>query len=142
LTSRITDFIPFLPFSPIEQAAVADKCLADLGRELTKPVNICNESSQYRPVGNVDLQVKRGYSLCKALATQGYVEELGARSIINTIDREVRMPLCRQYLESRDEIREHQPAGSFAVGVDADSEEVDVSELVVEEHEEKHDSEE
>lgn len=34
LTGRITDFIPFLPFSRIEQAAVADKYLSNLARIL------------------------------------------------------------------------------------------------------------
>jgi ATP-dependent Clp protease ATP-binding subunit ClpA len=132
LTGRITDFIPFLPFSRIEQAAVADKYLADLGRELARPIDTCEETARYRPVGNVDLQIKRGYSVNKALAEQGYVKELGARSIINTIDREVRMPLVGSYLAAREEICEDQPAGSFVVGVDAESGEVDVSQCVVE----------
>ena len=131
LTGRITDFIPFLTFSPIEQAAVADKYLADCGLELAKAIDLCEDPSRYRPVGNVDLVVKRGYSVCKALADQGYVQELGARSIINTVNREVKGPLVGHFLAARDEIREDQPAGKSVVGVDADSGEVQVSQFAV-----------
>ncbi|KAL2130837.1 hypothetical protein VTI74DRAFT_5880 [Chaetomium olivicolor] len=113
-SGRITDFIPFLPFSPIEQAAVADKCLADLGQELAKPIDTYEQATRFRPVGNIDLQVKRGYSVCKALADQGYVQQLGARSIINTIESEIRIPLVGQYLAARDEISTDQPAGKKA----------------------------
>ncbi|KAK4155853.1 P-loop containing nucleoside triphosphate hydrolase protein [Chaetomidium leptoderma] len=132
LTGRITDFIPFLPFSPIEQAAVADKYLAKLGRELTKPIDTLEEPTRYRPVGNVDLQVKRGYSVCRALAEEGYVEELGARSIINTVTGEIRDPVVDMYLATKDETREGQPAEIFVVGVDADSGEVEVSRSAIE----------
>lgn len=45
--------------------------------------------------------------LClKALASQGYDEQLGARSIINTVDSEVALPLVTQYLAAREEISE------------------------------------
>ncbi|KAL2018654.1 hypothetical protein VTK56DRAFT_489 [Thermocarpiscus australiensis] len=109
-------------------AAVADKYLAELGRDLAKPIDTCDDATTYRPVGNVDLQVRRGYSVCKALAAQGYVQELGARSIIGTVDREVRMPLVDAYLAAREEIREDQPAGRFGLGVD-DAGEVEVSQF-------------
>jgi ATP-dependent Clp protease ATP-binding subunit ClpA len=78
------------------------------------------------------LRVKRGYSVCKALAEEGYVQELGARSITNTGDREIRMSLVRGYLDSREEVHEGQPAVSFVAGVDAESGQVEVSECAVE----------
>ena len=132
LTGRITDFIPFLPFSPIEQTAVADKYLAELGRELASPIDTCQEPARYRPVGNVDLHVKRAYSLNRALAARDYVKELGARSLTSAIDREVSRPIVGNYLNAREEIHETQPAGSFVVGVDAESGEVEVSQCAVE----------
>ena len=76
---------------------------------------------------NADLEVNRSYSVCQTLADQGYIQELGARSIINTVHRQVKMPLARQYLAARDEVREDQPAGKFVVRVDADSGEVHVA---------------
>ncbi|KAK4161410.1 P-loop containing nucleoside triphosphate hydrolase protein [Cladorrhinum sp. PSN259] len=129
LTGRIKEFIPFLTFSAVEQAAVADMYLSDLGGELTKPIDDSDDEKLYRPVGNINLDIKRGYSVCKALAAQGYVEELGARSIINTIDQEVKAPLVSSYLSSREEISPDQPTVGFAVGVDSDGEQVEVTEL-------------
>ncbi|KAK4099209.1 P-loop containing nucleoside triphosphate hydrolase protein [Parathielavia hyrcaniae] len=131
VTGRITEFIPFLPFSPVEQAAVADLGLAELGRELARPINSVEDPACYRSVGDLDLEVKRAHSICKALAEQGYVPELGARSIINTIDREIRMPLVWEYLATREGVQEGQPAASFVVGVDAESGEVEVSECAI-----------
>lgn len=125
----MTDIIPFLPFSPVEQAAVADKSLSEFGRELVKPIDITEEPSRYWPAGNINLRIKQGYSVCKALAEEGYVKELGARSIINTIDRDIRKPLISGYLASRDTIREDQSAAGFVVGVD-DRGLVSVSEVV------------
>lgn len=132
LTGRITDFIPFLPFSPIEQAAVADKCIAELGRTLADSIDSRKETASFRPVGNVDLQVKHAYSVNKALAEQGYVKELGARSIMNTIDRDIKMPLVGSYLASREGVHENQPTGSFVVGVDAELGDVEVSQCSLE----------
>jgi hypothetical protein len=100
---------------------VSDKHLADFGRQLAKPINTtADEPARYCPVGNVDLHVKRGYSVNKALVERGYVKELGARSIINTIDAEVRMPLIGRYLAAREEVCKDQPAVGFVVGADAE----------------------
>ncbi|KAK3294138.1 P-loop containing nucleoside triphosphate hydrolase protein [Chaetomium fimeti] len=131
LTGRISGFIPFLPFSPLERAAVADKHLADFGRQLARPINTSEEPARYCPVGNVHLQIKRGYTVNKALVERGYVKELGARSIINAIDSEIRMPLIGKYLAAREEVREDQPAVGFLVGVDGETGDVEVSECEV-----------
>ncbi|KAK3324487.1 hypothetical protein B0T19DRAFT_486645 [Cercophora scortea] len=85
ITGRITDFLPFLTFSPCEEAAVADK----------------------------------------ALAKEGYVQELGARSVINIVDQKVKFPFIGAYLETREEIREGQPTSVFVLGV-GDDDEVEV----------------
>ncbi|KAJ4294924.1 hypothetical protein N0V88_005163 [Collariella sp. IMI 366227] len=132
LTGRMTDFIPFLPFSPLEQAAVADKYLAGLGRKLTKRMDTREEPFRCRPVGNTDLHIKRGYSVCKALAKEGYDQELGARSIKKAIADEVRLPLLDQYLASKEESSEDQPADKFLVGVDAELGLVEVSQFALE----------
>ncbi|KAK4134667.1 P-loop containing nucleoside triphosphate hydrolase protein [Trichocladium antarcticum] len=120
LTGRITDFIPFLPFSPIEQAVVADQCLAAFGRELAGPVTVRDDPLHCRWVGNVDLEVRHAYAIAKALADEGYHQDLGARSLANTVGRKLRVPLAGQYLAAREEIREGQAAARFVVGVDAD----------------------
>ena len=78
------------------------------------------------------MHVKRAYSLNRALGARGYVKELGARSVINTIDSEVSRPIIWSYLDAREEVHEVQPAGNFVVGVDAESGEVEVSQCAVE----------
>ncbi|KAJ4403523.1 hypothetical protein N0V85_005077 [Neurospora sp. IMI 360204] len=127
LSGRISGFIPFLTFSPSEQAAVADRILANFGRDRIKSIKCSDVASKSHMVGDLDLQVRRGYSVCKALATKGYVPELGARSITNTVDDDVRLPVVNEYLDRREEIREDQGKCTFIVGVDEDGE-IDVSE--------------
>lgn len=105
---------------------MAGKCIAELGQKLADPIDSRKETASFRPVGNVELQVKRAYSVNKALAKQGYVKELGARSIMNTIDRDIEVPLVGSYLASREEIDENQPACSCVVGVGADLGDVEV----------------
>ncbi|KAK0704276.1 P-loop containing nucleoside triphosphate hydrolase protein [Apiosordaria backusii] len=128
LTGRITSVIPFLTFSPTEQAAVACKEMDRLKRKLARPVKLCDDLKLYRPVGNIKLQIPFSYSVCKALASQGYVEQLGARSIINIADSEVALPLVTQYLAAREEVSEDQPESGFTVTVDADLGIIEVSE--------------
>lgn len=76
-----------------------------LGRKLARPVK---------------LQIPFSYSVCKAMASQGYDEQLGARSIINTVDSEVALPLITQYLAAREEISEDDEESCFTITVDAD----------------------
>ncbi|KAK0669289.1 P-loop containing nucleoside triphosphate hydrolase protein [Cercophora samala] len=128
LTGRITSVMPFLIFSPTEQAAVACKQMDRLGRKLARPVKLCDDLKLYRPVGDIKLQIPFSYSVCKALVSQGYDEQLGARSIINTVDSEVALPLVTQYLAAREEICEDEEESCFMITVDADLGMIEVSE--------------
>ncbi|KAK0629585.1 P-loop containing nucleoside triphosphate hydrolase protein [Bombardia bombarda] len=130
MAGRIKSFLPFLTFSPCEQAAVADKYLSEFGKDATKPLKISDNPATARMFGNVDVQLRRGYSVCKALAANGgYVRELGARSIINAVDCKVGQPVINSYLDSREEIVEGGSMGRFVVGVCEDS--MDVEDEVV-----------
>lgn len=93
-----------------------------------QPLDLTGDPDRHRAVGNVDLRVEHSYSICKTVAEHGYAKELGARSIINTIHRDVTLPLLEAYLSARDELHEKQPAVSFVVGVNTDSDVVEVSE--------------
>ncbi|KAK4197306.1 P-loop containing nucleoside triphosphate hydrolase protein [Triangularia verruculosa] len=128
LTGRITSVIPFLIFSPTEQAAVACKEMDRFGRKLARPIKLCDDLKLYRPVGNIKLEIPFSYSVCKALALQGYDEQLGARSIINTVDSDVALPLVTQYLAARDDVSEDEPETCFTATVDADLGMIEVSE--------------
>lgn len=120
LTGRITEFVPFLTFSQIEQAAVAHKYLTELGKELAKPVVISHEEEKQRFVGDVDLQVPKDYTVCRIIAHDEYVEQLGARSVINGVNRMIEGEVIDHYLEMEDEIREGQGITTYRVQPNVD----------------------
>jgi ATP-dependent Clp protease ATP-binding subunit ClpA len=115
LTGRITEFVPFLTFSQIEQTAVAHKYLAEVGRELASPVVVTREEGKQRFVGDIELQVPKDYSVCRIIAQDEYVEQLGARSVINGVNRMIEGEVIDHYLEMDDEIREGQAITTYRV---------------------------
>lgn len=106
---------------------MGDKFLSELGRKLTRPIKVSDDKSKANLVGNIDVQISRGYSVCKALASQGYNSDLGARSLACEVDHKIQVPLIKSYLNSPDEIREDQPKSGFLVAVGADNGQVEVS---------------
>lgn len=122
LTGRITDFIPFLTFSSGEQAVVAHKYLALLGQELTKPVVTSHDEGKQRFVGDIDLQVSSDYSVCRLIAAEGYVAQLGARSLIDGVRRLVEDEVLDHYLNAEAEIKEGQSIATYCVDVNEDKE--------------------
>ncbi|RMZ81536.1 hypothetical protein DV737_g2501, partial [Chaetothyriales sp. CBS 132003] len=62
VTGRISAFMPFLLFSPGEQAAIAHKYLLELGRKVRDPVKLSADSEE-RFVGNVRLHIHRDASI-------------------------------------------------------------------------------
>lgn len=120
LTGRITEFVPFLTFSQTEQAAVAHKYLTELGKELAKPVMISPEEDKQRFVGDIDLQVPKDYTVCRIIAHDEYVEQLGARSVINGVNRMIEGEVIDHYLEMEDEIREGQGITTYRVQANLD----------------------
>ncbi|KAK8016815.1 hypothetical protein PG993_015004 [Apiospora rasikravindrae] len=101
--NRPRDHLAPLPdLLPLEQAVVADKYVSDFGLEAVRPVQLARD----RLVGDVNLHIRQGWSLCSALARTGYVPELGARSLAAEVDERVRGPLVDAYLQNGDEIAE------------------------------------
>lgn len=122
LTGRITDFIPFLTFSSGEQAVVAHKYLALLGQESAKPVVISHDECKQRFVGDIDLQVCHDYSVCRIIAREGYIEQLGARSLIHGVKRLVEDEVLDHYLDANAELKEGQSIATYRVDVNEDDE--------------------
>lgn len=77
--------------------------LADLGQDLANPIDTCEETAKYRLVRTLTFKSSAPTRSTKT-AEQGCVNELGVRSIINTIGRNVRMPLVERYLAAKDGI--------------------------------------
>lgn len=120
LAGRITDFVPFLTFSATEQAAIVHKCLTELRKDLAKPVVISEDETRQRSVGNIDLQVPKDYSICRIIAEKEYLESLGARSLINGVNRMIESVIIDHYLEIHDEIKEDQDITTYRLEVNVD----------------------
>jgi hypothetical protein len=107
--------LPFLSFSPGEQAVVAHKYLLELGQDVRNPVNLTPGHDE-RLVGNVRLRIRRDASVCRNLAEDGYHRDLGARSLITAVSS-VRELLIDSYLAVDELITEEDDAVEFAVDV-------------------------
>lgn len=125
LAGRMAEIIPFLPFTEDEQAVIARKAIMELEEDLRQPPVISRNGQNNRLVGNVYLTIKDDVEVCSAIARDGYMPQLGARSIRRAVDEAIRMPLVEQYLEIDEDIRADQPIVHFTVGINADNE-VDV----------------
>ncbi|OCK84463.1 P-loop containing nucleoside triphosphate hydrolase protein [Lepidopterella palustris CBS 459.81] len=114
LTGRISSFLPFLPFSPSEQAVVAHKYILELAHRVRPSVNL-SYGPEERLLGNVFLRVRRDASVCKAVAAEGYDADLGARSLITTVKADIEGPVVLGYLEVDEEIIEGQDMQEYLV---------------------------
>lgn len=116
LTGRISGFIPFIPFSPGEQAVIAHKYILDLAERVRREIKLVF-STEGQLVGRVYLRVARDATICSTLAAEGYDEDLGARSLIVAVKQNLEEPLVEAYLEVDEEIREDQDTMEFLVNV-------------------------
>ncbi|KAM0417257.1 hypothetical protein ACHAPT_012768 [Fusarium lateritium] len=118
LTGRVSDFIPFLPFSPGEQAVITHKILLGLAEDLRRPINISEGSSEQR-VGDIRLKIRREATVCRLLAEEHYHKNLGARSL-KTGARKVKDIVVKAYLDEEEEIQENGGLQDFIIDVQGD----------------------
>jgi ATP-dependent Clp protease ATP-binding subunit ClpA len=120
LAGRISEIIPFLTFSPDEQAVVSHKGVMGLEAALRQPIIVSPNGQDDNLVGNVRLDVEDESKVCTTIAHEGYVPQLGARSILNTVTEAIYTPLVSRYLEMDDEFSDNQPETRFKVGINAE----------------------
>lgn len=94
--------MPFFPFSHGEAAVVNHKFLTALSDNVRRPIDL--HSKRPHPVGHLHLSLIKDGDICGFLA-ENYIQELGARSIRNGIDR-LAYDLFVQYIASDAEITE------------------------------------
>ncbi|RDL35746.1 Uncharacterized protein BP5553_06358 [Venustampulla echinocandica] len=123
LTGRVSSFIPFLPFSPGEQAVVVHKYILELSQKVCTSVNLSPGPNE-QLLGNIKLRIRRDASVCKVIADAEYHADLGARSLITAVKGLVEDVLVERYLEVDREIKEGEKVGML---VDINSGEIVVS---------------
>ncbi|KAK5988275.1 ATP-dependent Clp protease ATP-binding subunit ClpC-like protein [Cladobotryum mycophilum] len=118
VTGRISDLIPFLPFSAGEQAVITHKYLLELARDLRRPVNL-SAGPEEQLVGNIRLLIRKDAAICSMLAQGHYHQKLGARSLKSGVQKVKRIVLDA-YLDDDEEIREGDELCDFVLDVEGD----------------------
>lgn len=115
VTGRVSDFIPFLPFTNGEQAVVVHKLLLELTQKVREPINL-SHGPEEQLLGGVKLQIRRDASVCCVLANTEYSPELGARSL-SAAAKIVEDMIVESYLDESEEIAECKEMREFIVDV-------------------------
>ncbi|KAF3126570.1 hypothetical protein TWF569_000380 [Orbilia oligospora] len=82
-TSRIDLIVPFFPFSPDEQAVLADLEIGERKSQFKQPISLDPENRKL--VGNINLSIEKDYKVCRIVA-RSYIVEEGVRSIKREVD--------------------------------------------------------
>ncbi|KAI1300952.1 P-loop containing nucleoside triphosphate hydrolase protein [Xylaria venustula] len=122
LAGRVSEIMPFLPFTPDEQAVIAYKAIMDLEAKLRQPVAVSQSGQIDNLVGNIRLSVDDDVRVSFAAANDSYMPQLGARSILRDVTDAIRLPLVSQYLKSEEDINDNQAEAQFKVVLNADNE--------------------
>jgi ATP-dependent Clp protease ATP-binding subunit ClpA len=116
LTGRVSAYLPFLHFSPGEQAVIVHKYLLELSRKVRDPVKLSDEQDE-RLLGNVKLRIKRDALVSRTVAETEYHADLGARSLITAVSDMVENELVEAYLDVDAGIEESSEMTEFVVDV-------------------------
>ncbi|KAK5123547.1 hypothetical protein LTR85_002585 [Meristemomyces frigidus] len=84
MAGRMKNVAPFYPFDFSEQAVVAHKFLSELVDQLRQPIDLSPTTKRYP--AHVHLAIENDGKLCKHIAEESYITELGARSLTSGID--------------------------------------------------------
>jgi hypothetical protein len=107
LTGRVSEIIPFFPFSLVEQAVIAHSFIQRYGERIRKPVDI----SQKELIGHIHLDIEDDGQVCAELAKKGYIPKLGARMLARVVENEVSFRLASAYQDSDVEVFEEMNLG-------------------------------
>lgn len=77
--------MPFLTFTPDEQAVIAHKALMGLEAQLSQPVVVSPNGQSDNLVGNIRLNIEDDVPICSVIAKDSYTPRLGSRSILRGV---------------------------------------------------------
>ncbi|KAF7557506.1 hypothetical protein G7046_g6020 [Stylonectria norvegica] len=115
LTGRISDFVPFVPFSEGEQAVITHKTLLDLASKFRLPVCL-DKGPAERLIGDIRLRIEKDATVCSMLAEDHYHRKLGARSL-RAAGQKIERMVADDYLDVDEKIQEDRGLQDFVVGV-------------------------
>ena len=119
LTGRFSAIVPFLPFNEGERAVVAYKFMRELWHEVRKPISV--EEKRY--AGNMFVNFVNDEQIAKYIAKR-YLEETGARSLANAVEKEIYQSLAVEFLNQEGEVKDEMnrlPLRNYDVRVVGDS---------------------
>lgn len=107
LTGRLSACVPYLPFNALEQAVATYKFMRELRTKIRKPINIAaKQFGRHMVIDYID-----DAQIATHLARQGYMSELGARSLKNAVDREIGQKLAKQFLGNGETLHDGMNSG-------------------------------
>ena len=114
MTGRLEVIVPFFPFQPDEQAAIAHKQILAVADRFRGKIDVDTK----RFAGRVHLHIEKDGATCRHIAEQGYEVDTGARSIATHVNNLVEMPLADLYQEQEELIadeRNKKPLSKYVV---------------------------
>lgn len=111
-TSRSCSLRIFVPFNQGEQAVLVHRGLLALKDKLRQPVKLGGGS--LNPIGRVNLTMQWDARICRQLAQDHYMSDLGARSLRHGVNR-VREWVYEKYLQMEAPIEETGRVENIAI---------------------------
>lgn len=108
IAGRMKDIAPFYPFNEGEQAVVVHKFMLQLADELRRPIATSGPFERYP--GHINLAIESDGRLCKYIADESFIPELGARSLTSGID-ELRRELFGVFVDTDELVEESMNEG-------------------------------
>ncbi|KAF2235660.1 hypothetical protein EV356DRAFT_575757 [Viridothelium virens] len=111
ITGCIDTFVPFLPFSPDEKLAIVHRYFLDLAATVKKPIQL--KKAPKRHIGQCELDTLDDGYLCDGIVKSYYVQELGARSLVQGVAERIEHELYREYIKKGRRMTSHTSKGSI-----------------------------
>lgn len=109
VTGRISDIIPFVPFNEDEQAVTTYKFMRQIWNKVRAPINT---DQKWFP-GHLYLNYVDDGRIPTALAKDGYIPELGARSLQNAVVRGIQRQVADTFFGQTEEVHDKMNNGAL-----------------------------
>ena len=107
LTGRLREVVPYLPFDELERAVATYKFMREIRRKVRVDINVDTKDF----AGHNHLNFIEDGQLAMHIAKEGYIPELGARSLEDAVDREITDKLGDVFLRQEPRIVDSSNAG-------------------------------